>query len=154
MYSKEEAKILRQDFWTSYGRYMLRHSVDVEPVPNWLNYATGVKDIRFHCDATHNEVWYGIELTHKDVDLQGINYQQFLELETVLNRVFKEPLVWEEKVFVGKDKSIHRISVKRFHSFFDKSKWSELFQFYESGVLSFISFWEDYSFLFKELNRP
>jgi hypothetical protein len=47
MYSKQEASLLTQQFWTSFGQYLVPVlSAEGEKI-NWINYKTGEKDIRF-----------------------------------------------------------------------------------------------------------
>ena len=67
MFSKNEAKLLRQDFWTSFGKSFPR---------NWMLYNTNVKGLsfKFHFDTkplmSHSvSIW--ILINNK---LIGINY--------------------------------------------------------------------------------
>ena len=74
MYSAAESSKIRQDFWTTFGQYM-------KPVPsaqgyriNWQNYKTGVKDVYFRMKTERDFISIGIEICHKDDELQQLYF--------------------------------------------------------------------------------
>ena len=94
MYSKEEAKKLKQEFWTAYGQYMaLTPSADGERV-NWVNYKTGIKHLYFRMDATNKVVTIAVEMTHPDAGIRQLMYDQFLELKNVLHDTLEEEWIF------------------------------------------------------------
>ncbi len=70
MYSKAESSAIRKEFWIKFGQYM-------KPVPsasgfrvNWSNYKTGIRDIYFRMKTEQEFASIGIEISHKDEELQ------------------------------------------------------------------------------------
>ena len=70
MYTKQEASLIRQKFWTVFGQYL-------SPIPgaggekvNWINYKTGVKGISFKMNADNNRAYVSIEISLSDKNVQ------------------------------------------------------------------------------------
>lgn len=77
MYKKDEASQLRQAFWTAFGQYMAPiPSVEGEKI-NWVNYKTGVKNVYFRMFADSKKARISIEITHSDICIQELFYEQF-----------------------------------------------------------------------------
>src|SRR5690606_40670888 len=47
MYSKEEAKRLKERFWTNFGQFMSLVPNEEGVKVNWVNYKTGIKHLYF-----------------------------------------------------------------------------------------------------------
>ena len=45
MYNRNEMARIKQDFWTSFGKYMLPVQPAGDEKINWINYKTGIKGI-------------------------------------------------------------------------------------------------------------
>ena len=57
MYSRQEASILKQEFWTSFGLYMNPVLSSEGEKINWVNYKTGEKGIRFKMHADNRSAY-------------------------------------------------------------------------------------------------
>ncbi len=140
MYSREESAQIRQQFWTSFGKYM-------GPVPsaggdliNWVNYKTGVKGIYIRSNAERHLTYVALEIVHNDIDSQHWYYDQLLGLKSLLPN--KEEWTWsdKEKKETGKPfcsiyKSIDHVNVYR------KSDWPEMITFLKSSLIDMDAFW-------------
>ena len=80
MYTRHQAAIIRQKFWTQFGKYMA-------PVPsaegkkiNWINYNTGVPDMYFRMNAGKEEAYIGIEIMHNPPALAEKYFKQFIKI--------------------------------------------------------------------------
>ena len=62
MYSKQQASLLRKNFWTRFGQYMRPVKNSEGGSINWLNYKTGIKHIYFRMDANTDHARIAIEL--------------------------------------------------------------------------------------------
>src|SRR5215218_5368712 len=94
MYSRQEASRIRQEFWTSFGQYMLPVlSAEGERV-NWINYKTGQKDITFRMAADNKLATIAIELTHKDGGLRLLYYEQLAQFRNILTQTMEEEWEW------------------------------------------------------------
>lgn len=151
MFKRDEAARLREEFWTTFGRYM-------SPVPsaagekiNWINYRTGFKAIRFRMDAGSQLAVISISLEHTDEDLRELYFQQFEELKIMLHSAVQEEWQWERNISV-ESKTISRI-YKELHGFslFNKEHWPELISFFKSRIILLDQFWENARYSFEAL---
>jgi hypothetical protein len=105
MYSKQEAAQLKQQFWTTFGRYIRPvQSANGEKI-NWVNYKTGDKDIYFRMQADNKKASIAIEVTHKDEGLQALYFEQFQQLKTLLHNTLQEEWIWQLHVSDEKGKT-------------------------------------------------
>ena len=141
MYSKHETSRIKQLFWTSFGQYM-------KPVPsasgekvNWPNYKTGIGHIYFRMRAEKGHASIAIELTGSSAS-QETQFEQFLQLKTLLHGMLGEEWVWESSVA---DENGHTIS--RIHTsitgvnVMDQSSWPAIISFLKQRIMVLDEFW-------------
>ncbi|TVP45504.1 MAG: DUF4268 domain-containing protein, partial [Mongoliibacter sp.] len=111
MYSRAESAKVRKDFWTTFGQYM-------KPVPNaegyrinWQNYKTGVKNIFFRMKAERGFASIGIELNHKDEEMQELVFAQFQEFQKLLESELEEVWDWQLHGYDESGKVVSRIQI-------------------------------------------
>jgi hypothetical protein len=142
MYSKQEASILRQSFWTAFGKYML-------PVPNaegekinWINYKTGIKHIFFRMDAGKSKASIAIQITGGDAAHRQLIYEQFLSLEKMLHRSLGEEWSWRENILDEHGKPVHSIGKEiRGVNVFSQESWPEIISFLKPRIIALDEFW-------------
>lgn len=142
MYSRSENSQVRQDFWTAFGMYM-------KPVPsatgfrtNWQNYKTGIKDIYFRMRAERDFASIGIEICHKDLEMQQLYFEQFLEFKKLLEAELGESWTWEMHVPNSEGRLISRIqTVKTGPNVMDKDTWPEIISFLKPRIIALDAFW-------------
>ena len=152
MFKRQEASRIREEFWTTFGRYM-------NPVPsaegmkvNWINYKTGLKDVYFRMDVTQKSAMISITLEHKESGIQDLYFQQFLELKTLLHATLEEEWIWQSHTIIAKDKIISRIYKEMTDvSVFNKEHWPELISFFKPRIIALDRFWEDARYSFDAL---
>jgi hypothetical protein len=152
MINREEAARLREEFWTTFGRYMA-------PVPsseglkiNWINYRTSFKDIRFRMDADHQAAVISISLEHRDEEVRELYFQQFEECKTMLGAILGEEWIWQRNVTLPEQRTMSRI-YKELHGFtvFNKAHWPELISFFKPRMIALDRFWENARYSFEAL---
>lgn len=142
MYSKQEAGLIRKNFWTSFGRYMKPMlNAEGEPV-NWLNYKTGVKHIFFRMDADNNQASIAIELTHPDPLQREEHYQQLVRLKSLLTGIMDEEWKWQREVADEHGKYISRIRTSISDvNIFKTEDWPAIISFLKPRMISLDKFW-------------
>jgi len=152
MYSKQEASQLRQEFWTTFGQYMSPIlSAEGERV-NWINYKTGERNISFKMHADNKKAMIGIELTHKDRDIQQIYFEQFLQFKSLFDNSMNEDWRWQLHDFDDHGKIISRIyKEKQRGSIFQKQDWPELISFFKPRIIALDEFWSSIKYAFEIL---
>ena len=147
MYSKHAATLLTQQFWTSFGQYMLPVlSAEGEKI-NWVNYKTGIKYIRFTMQSISNIAIISIEFSHPDITQQQY---QFDKLAAYKNQFIKEcgdDWQWQKMEKTGDNKTISNVtaSIKNV-SVLNQSDWPEIITFFKPRLISLDRFWSNFKF--------
>ncbi|HEY5826491.1 MAG TPA: DUF4268 domain-containing protein [Cyclobacteriaceae bacterium] len=152
MFKREEASRLREEFWTTFGKYM-------SPIPsaegvkiNWINYRTGIKDVYFRMDISQKSAEISITMEHHDRGMQELYFNQFREFKTLLHATLEEEWEWKLHVTVADGKVISRIYKEITGvSVFNKDHWPDLISFFKPRLISLDSFWENAKYSFEGL---
>ncbi len=138
MYTKQEATLLRQQFWTTLGQYL-------KPIPsaggqkvNWINYKTGVRYIHFAMTAEENQAVLSIVLSHPEMTTRNTGRNMLLSLKPVFEKMVPGTWYWEEAV-----RQDLRMSVILEHvSVYRQQDWPALIAFFKQGIVGLDAFWE------------
>ena len=143
---------MRQEFWTTFGQYMSPIlSAEGERV-NWINYKTGERNISFKMHADNKKAMIGIELTHKDKDIQQIYFEQFLQFKSLFDNSVNEDWRWQLDGCDDHGKIISRIyKEKQGASIFEKQDWPELISFFKPRIIALDEFWSNVKYAFELL---
>lgn len=152
MFKRQEASRIREEFWTTFGKYM-------GPVPsseglkiNWINYRTTYKDVYFRMDADQHSAKIFISLEHTEPAIRELYFQQFEELKTLLHATLEEEWHWQQHVPVSNEKVISRIYQELTSvSVFQKEQWPELISFFKPRIIALDQFWENAKYSFEGL---
>lgn len=149
MYSKEETRRLREQFWTSFGQYMSVVPPAGEERVNWVNYKTGIKHLFFRMDVTNKQAIISIDITCPDPSIRELIYAQFVELQAVFNDTVGDDWIWDEQYYDHHGKSISRIYQTLDNvSVFRPADWPSLISFFKPRMIALDDFWStaNYSF--------
>jgi hypothetical protein len=152
MYSRQHASELRQAFWTAFGKYMQPIlSAEGEKV-NWVNYKTGEKNIYFRMNATNRSSSIAIEITHADIELQQLYFEQFVQLKTLLHNTLNEEWKWQLHFVDENGKVISRIYKELNNvSLFNQNDWPALISFFKPRIIALDEFWSSAKYGFEAL---
>ena len=152
MYSKEEAAQLKSTFWTALGQYMSPIlSAEGEKV-TWLNYKTGEKGVQFKMWADNKKAAIGIELSHSDVGIQQLYFDQLVELKAMLNEALAEEWTWVQLMNDEQGRTVSRIYTELAGvSIFKKEDWPAMISFFKPRLLALDHFWSSARYAFEAL---
>jgi hypothetical protein len=152
MFTREEASRIRQEFWTTFGKYM-SPVLSAEGVKvNWVNYHTSLKDVYFRMDAGQKSAAIYIAMEQADAHIQELYFEQFLELKQYLHDILQEEWDWQLHARVADGKIISRIYKELPGvSVFNKDHWPDLISFFKPRLIALDSFWENAKYHFQEL---
>ena len=136
MFSKEDSKKLRDDFWTSFGKSFPRQ---------WTLYNTKIKGLsfKFHFDTKSALITLDIE----DSLENRIKYWEKLQsLKSILIDDYLPNLIFEETYILDNSKEISRIylPLKQKVSIHNKNTWQEVMVFFNVNMNKFEDFFENY----------
>lgn len=153
MYTKEEKKAIKTEFWTSFGVYMRKYTSQYGKV-HWVNYKTKIKDLYFRLEFTEQEAYFAIDFQHKDDGIRELFYEQLTELKVVLEEAIGEPLEWTELCFNEFNQPISRISISLTGvNLYNKGDWQKVFLFFEKRMVGLHQFWIDFKEIFIQLQN-
>lgn len=152
MYKRQEAARIRQEFWTTFGRYMSPvPSFSDEPV-NWVNYKTGEKFIFIRKDQSGKKAYIGLELRHPDEGMRALYFEQLLQLKSIFLASAGEGWIWETDSTDENGKKIARIYKEvEGYSIFNKEHWPELIRFFKENMILLDEFWSQAKYSFEAL---
>jgi hypothetical protein len=152
MFTREEASRIREEFWTTFGKYMSPIlSTDGMKI-NWMNYHTGLKDVYFRMDAGQRSATIYVSMEHRDAEIQALYFAQFEELKTILHETLQEEWEWRLHVPLADGKVISKIYTEISGvSVFNKDHWPELISFFKPRIIALDSFWENAKYSFEGL---
>jgi hypothetical protein len=136
MFSKNEAKLLRQEFWTSFGKSFPRE---------WILYNTNVKGLsfKFYFDTKTAYVALCMDM---DPAKQQAYWEQLLSHKTILETDFLPEVQFEKNFEVSEDKilSVAYVSIDCKVSIHKKSTWRIAMEFLNETMLKFEAFYDIY----------
>lgn len=136
MFSKEESRKLREDFWISYGKSFPR---------KWILYDTKIKgfSFKFHFDTQNALVALDLE---DDLENRIKYWDKLQSLKVILQNDYLPNVIFKEEYLLENGKDISRIYVvlDEKASIHNRNTWREVMEFFNEKMGLFEEFFEDY----------
>jgi len=145
MFSKEEAKALREEFWDTFKGMSARRRNRQNLPGSWLLTQTGIKalNLKFHVDREVAQV--GIDLETRNMDKRIELYEKLETLKKVLEETMGSPLNWELEYIRENGKSISRIYLQAEGvDIYNRETWALAHQFMYDNMMKLESFYKEY----------
>lgn len=139
MFSKEESKQLRQDFWTAFGKSFPK---------KWILYNTKVKGLvfRFHFDL--KKAMISIDVEHSDLETRIELWEKLVSLRSILMDEYLPQAIFEDYFILKNGKEISRVYLeKKEVSIHNKNTWQETMIFLNENMNLLENFFKDYQAL-------
>jgi len=141
MFSKEESKIIRQEFWTSFGKSFPK---------KWLLYNTNIKGLsfKFHFDTKKALVALDLE---DDLNNRIQHWEKLAALKSILKEEYLPKAIFAEEYYLDNGKEISRIYVplEKKVSIHNKNTWQETMVFFNQTMRQFELFYFKYNDIIK-----
>ena len=150
MFSKEEAKILREEFWDQFKNLSAGKRARKKLPGNWMLDQTGIKalNLRFHVDREVAQV--GIDLETRNMDKRIELYEKLESLKKLLEGAMESPLIWELEYIRENGKSVSRIYLQMEGvDIYMRDTWTEAHKFMYVNMMKLESFFQEYRDLLK-----
>ncbi len=136
MFSKEESRLIRQEFWISFGKSFPR---------KWILYNTKSKGLsfKFHFDTKRALIALDLE---DDLESRIKYWEKLLALKSILRTDYINDIIFEETYFLANGKEISRIylPLEQKVSIHNKNSWRDVMVFFNTNMILFESFFEEY----------
>jgi hypothetical protein len=143
MFSKDEAALLRKEFWISFGKSFPK---------KWLLYNTEVKGFSFKFVANRKNAAVCLDIENPDELLNLLYYDQMLSLRVLLETAIPE-IIFNDEYELESGKTIHRIYVplEEKFSIHNKNTWRACFEFFVETMPKFEDFYHEYEDIIKNI---
>ncbi len=136
MFSKEEAKKLREEFWINFGKYYSR---------KWVLYDTKIKEIQLKFSFDTNVAQVSLDISTSDELIRAYYYDKMCSLKNILITEYLRDVVFEEHYELPEGKVISRIYTELVSvNVYRKTDWSRVQEFLNEQMQQMESFFLEY----------
>lgn len=136
MFSKEESRKLRQEFWTSFGKSFPR---------KWILYNTKIKGLSFKFYFDTKKAYVTMDL-EDDLENRVHCWEKLEALKAIIQSDYLPNAIYEETYYLDNGKEISRIFVplEEKVSIHNKNTWQRTMEFFNEKMNLFEVFFEEY----------
>lgn len=135
MYSKDELKNLKLEFWESFAAFCKVQPYLRRRKKIWTLYDTKVKGVELKFDATRNGAFVILEVNHKSEEARLEMFERLTWYKDTLEKDFPEGLSWDICYVRDTGKQVARIYTSRSGiDFHRRQDWGEFFSFMASQM--------------------
>ena len=141
MFSKEESRQMREEFWTSFGKYFPR---------KWILYDTKIKDFSFKFYFDTKKAFVTLDL-EDNLENRIKYWEKLMALKSILIDDYIPEAIFEEEYYLENRKGISRIylPLEAKVSIHNKNTWRETMLFFNKTMSLFEAFFEEYKDVIK-----
>lgn len=137
MFSREESKKIRQEFWTSFGKEYPR---------KWLLYNTKMKEIQLKFSFNRKFAQVSLDIADDDELIRAYYFEKLQSLEKILKAEYLPEAILEADYELPEGKVISRVYTEMENvSIHNKNDWPEVKQFLASRMDKLEEFFKDFS---------
>lgn len=141
MFSQQESKALRKEFWISFGKSFPR---------KWILYNTKIKDFSFKFHFDTKKAIVALDIEDADLEKRIHYYQKMQSLQNILLENYLGEVEYEDVYFLENGKEISRIFIqKNGVSIHNKNTWQETMVFLNETMEKFEEFYQDFEDVIK-----
>ncbi len=143
MYSKEEAKQIKREFWIKFADNYPR---------KWLLHNTKIKDVTFKFYADNKKAQVLLDIEPKDEEKRTIYYEKVESLKTILLEEHLPDAIFERNFYLENGKLISRIWVEIDRvSINNPATWEKIYDFFNEKMTAFEIFFYEYEDYIRDL---
>lgn len=137
MFSREESKKIREEFWTSFGKEIPR---------KWILYNTRIKDLQLKFSFTNEFARVSIDFTSNDEIMRAYYFDKLLSLKNILLTEYLPDAIYEEQYLLPEGKIISTVFVElKKVNIHNKKDWPLVMDFFEDRMISLELFFLEYA---------
>ena len=136
MYSKEEEKQLKKEFWEGFGFFCSEIPALKRRKSKFMLYNTKMKGVELKFDANRDGAIVILEINHPDLEKRFELYEKFELYKTIVEKQFPEGLIWDFAYVRECGTEVCRIyTAKRGIDIHRRIQWMEFYRFLSSEML-------------------
>lgn len=136
MFSKEESKKLRHEFWVAFGKSYPK---------NWILYTTKIKGLALKFTFELKSASVSMDIEHSDLERRIALWDKLSALQSILKDEYLPEAIFDDAFVLDNQKEISRIYVeKKGVSIHNKNSWQETMVFLHDQMLRLETFFIEY----------
>ena len=137
MFSKEQSKKIRQEFWTNFGKTYPR---------KWLLYNTKIKDVSLKFTFNTKIAQVSIDIESPDDFMRSYYFDKLMSLKNIIKTDYLPNIVFDENYSLDNGKMVSRIYVELDDnvSIHNKHTWERTMDFLNKKMNLLESFFIEY----------
>lgn len=150
MFTKEESKRLRLEFWDQFRKMSEKKRMKKRRPARWIMNDTGIRQIKlkFHFDEKTATV--GIDIETRNLNKRIELYEKLEGLKSKFEKVFGDKPVWEFDHVLPTGKSISRLYlILRDVNIYNKDHWDMVNRFFFDNMILFEDIFLEYRDYFR-----
>ena len=152
MFSREEAKKMRQEFWVTFGKRTALIPTDDGNKKKWILFKTGITDLSFKFEAERKFARVCIDIETNNLINRIQYFEKFQSLKAILQETVPNELIWDETFILPNGKEISRIYCQLDGvSLYNQKKWSEVFDFFVVNMSAIEEVYNDFVDFIKDI---
>ena len=145
MYSKQENRRLKQEFWVAFAEKYPR---------KWVLYDTKIKDFSFKFYVDNKKAQVSIEIENRNQDKRYAYFEKIEVLKNIIEEEFLKDLVFEKDYTLENGKTISKIWVEKSEvSVSNRNYWDEIFDFFFEKMNALEMFYLEYDEFIKDIEK-
>jgi len=145
MFTKEQAKALREEFWDTFNQMSAGRRNRKNLPGSWILAQTGIKalNLKFHVDREVAQV--GIDVETRNMDKRIELYEKLETLKKILEGTMGSPMNWDLDYIRENGKSVSRIYLQlEAVDIYNRDTWAMAHQFMYENMMKLESFYKEY----------
>ncbi|MDR2929107.1 MAG: DUF4268 domain-containing protein [Cytophagaceae bacterium] len=129
MYTKEESKAVRVEFWEKLTNRTRRLPGQKGRKKFWIFENTGIKGVDLRFDVDRTKVQVALEINHTSEERRLELFEKLKACKSIFESEFGEPLTWTFLYEKDTGEQVCRIFVERAGDIHQKDLWAEMIYF-------------------------
>ncbi len=136
MYTREQAKQLRKNFWIKFG-YRCKIVPELKHKrKKWMLYDTDIPNVELKFKISRHEAWVMIELNQKNENKRLKAYSLLEQYKAIIEQDFCNGLTWELCYTRDSGEEVSRIFTKlEGVDIHNQNQWPDIYNFYIDNML-------------------
>lgn len=127
MYTKEEARAVKVEFWDGFKRYSKGRG---RKMTSWVLKGTQIKEVQLKFDLNENGAFVILQIDSKLDSKRHSTFEKFKKFKLVINETCGDELIWDKNYFI---KGFKEVGMIYFHnkdaSVYRKEEWDSYYKF-------------------------
>jgi len=129
MFSKEEAKELRLEFWQKLSNRTRRLPGQKGRKRLWIGDNTGINGLDLRFDVGREKIIVALEINKKKEEDRLALYEKLEAAKGLFEREFEGPLIWDFAYTKDNGRDVCRVYVEQPGDMYVRETWPEIFTF-------------------------